>query len=45
MNKFNDVAIRAYAEEHNCSYVDAYKILEKKFVGLPVEDDVKEIKG
>ena len=33
---FNDKDVKDYAEEHNVSYVNAYRILEKKSVGLPV---------
>ena len=35
---FNDKDVRDYAEEHNVSYVKAYRILERKSVGLPVEE-------
>lgn len=35
---YNDKDVRDYAEEHNCSYVNAYRVLERKAVGLPVKE-------
>ena len=36
--KFSDKDVNEYMEEYGCTYAQAYSIVEKKSVGLPVDD-------